>query len=365
MTPRENLLRLYRRQGGCTAPVSFTLCPGLEREFKKRHPDASSYADHFGFPLRGITDPGFSWNFEEMWRIPERKVDWHKFYPEGFSHEVKFDGWGIAHESNPNSQHMTYMHNPLKNFDSIAQFEDYPWPDFKGMDWSFIKPIVNGYHARGLAVADVSECTIWETAWYLRSMDNLFVEMATDDDKAVWLLDKITDFSCFRARKFAEAGVDILDLGDDIGMQSTPMMSMEMYRTWLKPRLAKVISAARAVNPDIIVFYHSCGFCKPFINDLIEAGVDVLNPVQPECPGMEFNEIFAEFGGRISFNGTIGTQKLMPFGKPEEVRSEVLKNLEIAGDKGGLFCCPTHMLEPEVPWTNIEAYVAACREYRG
>ena len=75
-------------------------------------------------------------------------------------------------------------------------------------------------------------------------------------------------------------------------------------------------------------------------------------------------EIFEKYQGRISFNGTIGTQRLMPFGTPEEIRAEVWKNLDIAGEKGGLFCCPTHVLEPEVPWENIEAYVAACKEYR-
>ena len=125
--------------------------------------------------------------------------------------------------------------------------------------------------------------------------------------------------------------------------------------------MAKIIAAAKEVKPDILISYHSCGFCKPFINDLIDAGVDILNPVQPEC--MDFKELFAAFGGRISFNGTIGTQQLMPHGTPEQVKAEVKRNLEIAGEKGGLFCCPTHMLEPEVPWENIEAYVEACRAF--
>lgn len=116
-------------------------------------------------------------------------------------------------------------------------------------------------------------------------------------------------------------------------MQDSPMMSTEMYQQWLKPRLAKVIAAAKEVKPDILISYHSCGFCKPFINDLIDAGVDILNPVQPEC--MDFNEIFAEFGGRISFNGTIGTQQLMPHGTPEEVKAEVHKNrFELINNNG-------------------------------
>ena len=98
------------------------------------------------------------------------------------------------------------------------------------------------------------------------------------------------------------------------------------------------------------------------IPHLIDAGVDVLNPIQSEC--MDFEEIYRKYGDRISFHGTIGTQTVMPFGTPEEVKAEVWKNLDIAGEKGGLMVAPTHMLEPEVPMENILAYVEACREYK-
>jgi uroporphyrinogen decarboxylase len=100
----------------------------------------------------------------------------------------------------------------------------------------------------------------------------------------------------------------------------------------------------------------------PLIGDFIEAGIDVLSPVQPEC--MDFAELHKAFGDRVSFSGTIGTQTTMPFGTPEQVRELTFKNLDIAGEKGGLLCCPTHFLEPEVPWENIEAYLQACRDYK-
>ena len=164
-----------------------------------------------------------------------------------------------------------------------------------------------------------------------------------------------------RAKLYAQADVDILFLGDDIGMQQTIMMSEEMYTTWIKPRLKKIIGAAKAVRPDLLVFYHSCGYIEPFIPHLIEVGVDVLNPIQPEC--MDVEKIFREYGDRLSFHGTIGTQSVMPFGTPEEVRANVKRNLDLAGDKSGLFVAPTHLLEPAVPWENIRAYVEACQNY--
>ena len=150
--------------------------------------------------------------------------------------------------------------------------------------------------------------------------------------------------------------------GDDIGMQQTIMMSEELYCRWLKPRLTRLVDMVKAINPDILVFYHSCGFIEPFIPHLIEAGIDVLNPIQSEC--MDFKEICRQYGDRISFHGTIGTQTVMPHGTPEEVKKAVWENLDAAGEKGGLFVAPTHILEPEVPLENILAYVEACRNYR-
>ena len=132
------------------------------------------------------------------------------------------------------------------------------------------------------------------------------------------------------------------------------------YVEWIKPRLAKVIQRAKEIKPDIIVFYHSCGYVEPLIPHLIEAGIDVLNPVQPEC--MDFEEIFKKYGDKVAFHGTIGTQSTMPFGTPEDVKAAVKRNLDIAGPKGGLLVAPTHLLEPEVPLDNVVAYVEACRD---
>ncbi len=127
MTPRDNLLGLYRREGFGSVPAGFILCDSLELEFGKRYPEAESYQDHFNFPYRIIVDPGFSWNFDNLDMIVEQtKVDWHKFYPEGFVYDVKFDGWGIAHEDNPNSMHMTQMHHPMKNFTTLDEMKAYP-----------------------------------------------------------------------------------------------------------------------------------------------------------------------------------------------------------------------------------------------
>ena len=123
-----------------------------------------------------------------------------------------------------------------------------------------------------------------------------------------------------------------------------------------------MIAAGRQVKPDLLIFYHSCGYVLPFIDELIEIGVDILNPVQPEC--MDFAEVHAKFGSRLSFWSTIGTQSTLPFGTPAQVKEVVERNLRLCGTKGGIVIGPTHMVEPEVPWENLVAMKEACEQFR-
>jgi uroporphyrinogen decarboxylase len=353
MTPRENLLSLFRRQGYESAPPCFSLCPSLIEVFREKTGSAHSYADYFGFPWQSAPAP----------RLPDHAppVDWAGYFNEPLFPGTTFSLWGVAHEPGGKAaKHMTRMRHPMAQFDSLEQFKSYPFPDFINADYSHLAEGIAEIHAKDLASTFVMGDMIWEAAWYMRGMNELMVDMAMDDEKAVFLLDKVTDLACFRAARYAEAGLDVLHTGDDVGMQSTMMMAPEFWRAWLKPRMSKVIRAAKNIRPEILFSYHSCGFIEPIIEDLIEIGVDILNPVQPEC--MEFSEVHASYGDRLSFWGTIGTQTTMPFGTPEDVASRVRHNLRIAGSQGGLFCTPTHLLEPEVPWANIVAYVKACRE---
>ena len=136
-------------------------------------------------------------------------------------------------------------------------------------------------------------------------------------------------------------------------------MDKELWRKWLKPRLKRGIDSAKSINPDVLCYYHSDGDISDIIEDLIEIGVDILNPIQPEC--MDPVAVKERYGSRVNLWGTIGTQTTMPFGTPKEVRREVRRMIEDAGRDGGLVIAPTHVLEPEVPFENIEAYVEAVK----
>jgi uroporphyrinogen decarboxylase len=167
--------------------------------------------------------------------------------------------------------------------------------------------------------------------------------------------------SAYRARRFATAGVDVIHIGDDIGMQDRMLMSPAAWRQWLKPRLARVIAAAREVKPDVVFFYHSDGFIEPVIAELSEIGVDALNPVQPEC--MDPAAIKRQYGDRLAFWGTVGIQHTLPFGTPEQVAAEVKLRIDTVGKGGGLYLSPTHVIAPEVPYENLFAFVRAAQEY--
>ena len=355
-TPRENIISLYRRQGYTFAPVEFSMCHALCQQYKDRAGD-TPMGEYFDYP------EGFAMGRIAAPATRDRgEIDWAQYFDEPLKPGTHFDGDGVAHEPGSQAaQHMTYMRHPMEKFTSLEQFQAYPLAEVSLDNLDEMTAQAKALQAAGKAVIGHMAATVWETSWYLRSMPALMMDMIEEDEKATWLLDNVTARACQRAEAYARAGVDILAIGDDVGMQESIMMSQPMYQQWIKPRLTRVIDAARAINPDVLVHYHTCGYVEPLIDDLIEAGIDILNPVQPEC--MDFSEIHAKYGDRLSFNGTVGTQTTMPFGTPAEVRETVFRNLEIAGETGGLLCCPTHLLEPEVPFENIEAYVAACKEF--
>lgn len=351
MTNRENYLGIARRQGYEYMPVHFSMCPSLQKRFNEY------LEDHPMFIPEGPSHVG------SLPMICAKPEDFLPYFAEKpLKPGASIDNWGVAHEyGSESAYHMTHMRNPMEAFDSLEQMQAYPFPIFTAVGAEEQKARVEAFHAAGKAVQGGLGCSIWEQAWYLRGMENLFCDMMSEDPMAEFLLDRVTDIAVSQMESLARAGVDSVYFGDDIGMQHTLMMSEDLYCTWLKPLLKRLIDAAKAIKPDIIIIYHSCGYIKEFIPHLIDAGIDVLNPVQPES--MEFREIHREYGERLSFHGTIGTQSVMPFGTPAEVRQKVFENLDIAGKKGGLFVAPTHLLEPDVPIENIAAYIQACAEY--
>ena len=209
-------------------------------------------------------------------------------------------------------------------------------------------------------VVGVTPTTIFECAWALRGYEQLLIDMATDPGRANCVL----DFPFFYHKSVTQAlvrmGVDMIWLGDDVGGQASMLMSPKMWRTYLKPRMAELIGSLRAINPQIKIAYHTDGVVYPIIPELIEIGVDVLNPIQPMA--MDPIKLKNDFGDVLCFWGSMDIQRTLPYGTPEEVRDEVLLRLRTIGRGGGLLIGPTHNLQLDTPLENFWAMIHTIRQ---
>ncbi|MDR0353066.1 MAG: uroporphyrinogen decarboxylase family protein [Opitutaceae bacterium] len=260
--------------------------------------------------------------------------------------------------------HLREKFYPLAGVTSLDELRAFPWPDLDAtLDAGALAEEVAAIHAAGKVAVCHMEMTVFEAAWYRRGMDVLFADLIEGNEIGAWLLDWFTDYSARRAKLVALAGVDVVGLGDDIGTQRGMMMSLPFWREHLKPRLKRVIDTLRAhQRAPLWVRYHSDGDIRPAIDDLVEIGVDILNPMQPEC--MPVTETIDAHRHHLAFWGMIGTQTTMPFGTPADVRAALAECARLARAGAGVIVAPTHVLEPDVPWENIAALTAAIRDER-
>lgn len=209
-------------------------------------------------------------------------------------------------------------------------------------------------------IVGVVPTTIFECAWALRGYERLLMDMASEPELANCILDIPFRYHLAVTQHLAQRGVDMIWLGDDVGGQTSMLMSPKMWRTYLKPRMAELIAALRAINPRVKIAYHTDGVVTPIIPELIEIGVDILNPIQPRA--MDPARLKDEFGGRLCFWGSMDLQQTLPFGTPQEVREEVLLRLRTIGRNGGLLIGPTHNLQLDTPLENFWAMIDTIRQ---
>jgi len=209
-------------------------------------------------------------------------------------------------------------------------------------------------------IVGVTVTTIFECAWALRGMDRLLMDFNLHPDLAEAILEIPYRFHLAAAKKLVSMGVDMIWIGDDVGAQSAMMISPACWRKFLKPRLATFIAEIKALNPALKVAYHSDGTIYPIIPELIEIGVDILNPIQPAC--MDPEKLKREYGDRLSFWGSLDEQHTLPFGTPADMEREVLTRLKTLGRQGGLIVGPTHFVQLDTPLENFWAMVRAITE---
>jgi uroporphyrinogen decarboxylase len=255
--------------------------------------------------------------------------------------------------------------NPLEAAATLQDLERFPFPDVKGTYVSeSLAHQVEVIHALGLAAAGNLPHLggeMFEAAWRLRGFENFMLDLVERKDMAHFLLDRLADLACRNAAALARAGVDVLALDDDVGMPGSMMISPATWREFFRPRLTRIIEAAHAARPGVRIAYHSDGYIEPILDDLVDLGVNALNPVQPEY--MDAIRIRRRFGPRLALWGTVGRQTTFAFADPDEIRTEVRERIETLGP-AGLVLSPAYDIdEPDVPWANVAAFLDAGREW--
>ncbi len=206
-------------------------------------------------------------------------------------------------------------------------------------------------------IVGVTVCTVFETAWALRGYARTLADFAENPELLERLFEIPFSYHLAAAKHLVETGVDMIWVGDDVGGQSGMVISPAAWRRHLKPRLARFIAELKALRPGLVVAYHSDGNITPIIPELIDIGLDVLNPIQPAC--MDPAELKRRYGRQLAFWGSIDEQRTMPFGTPAEVRAEALQRIAAVGYDGGLILGPTHHVQLDTPMENLRALVQA------
>jgi len=251
--------------------------------------------------------------------------------------------------------------NPLARARTLDDLRDFPFPDVSNPYATLgLKRQVVALHERGIAAGGNLPHLggeLFEAAWRLRGLENFLLDLVQRPEWADYLLDRLSELACRNAVALADAGVDVLALDDDVGMPGSMMMSPGAWRRFFKPRLSSIIDAARAKKPDLRVLFHSDGYFVPIIDDLIEIGVQAINPIQPDH--MDAGAIRRRYGPSLALWGTVGFQTTFSFSSPAQIQAEVRHRIDTLG-RAGLILCPAYDIdEPDIPRENVTAFLEA------
>ena len=278
------------------------------------------------------------------------------------SADCRIDDWGVTWRRAPGSLYFDVCDWPLRHA-TLDDLERYPWPDLTPPGR------FDGLAQRAKAIQDAGYATVLlsgigflERASMLRGLDTMLMDMVADEEFFSALIGKLNDLMCSYARQLlSEVGpyTDVIITSDDLGMTRGPLLSPQTYRRLIKPQQARLFGVIREQLAGKL-FYHSCGDVVTLLGDLIDVGVELLNPVQVSAGAMgDTARLKREFGKRLSFCGAIDTRWVLPSGTPDDVRREVRQRIRDLAPGGGYVAASVHCIQPDVPPENI---VAMCQE---
>jgi uroporphyrinogen decarboxylase len=266
------------------------------------------------------------------------------------------DEWGCGWDT---SQDLLYCHSPLSDWDALA---GYPFPDPEAPGYlDYAESLIRRGYGRDHIVTGYHFCTLFERAYILRGFENFLMDLALEPERVEALLDTITDFHVALAKRYLRVGVNCGRTVDDYGSQTALLMSPDTWRKFFKPRLARIHAVYREAGLPVI--HHSCGNVLDIVPDLIEIGVNVLNPIQPKA--LDLRRLRDLYGASLTFFGGICNQETLPLGTPEEVEASVLETVGLLGGHGRYVIAPSNGIGKDVPLANVDAFYRAAVKGRG
>ncbi len=274
--------------------------------------------------------------------------------------EEYYDDWGCKWKyfSNSSGRYPEIVQRPLSDKSLISSYS-IPDPD-DPVQYEASARTIQKYGKENWIFGCIA-CTIFECAWGLRGLSELLLDMIEDKDFVHLLMDKVMEFPLTAGKKLIDMGVDMLWTGDDIGMQTGMMISPSQWREFLKPRYAKLFSEFKKADPEIILAYHSDGNCEEILDEMVEIGLNVINPIQPLC--MDPKRIKRRYGKKLSIWGAVDIQQLMPFGTPSQIGSSIKELINDCAPGGGFIIGPSHNIQSETSIGNIISFYDSVRKY--
>lgn len=387
-SPRERVLTALRHEQPDRVPVDFLASPEIwHRLTEAIRPEVaavgqSDYFDpvweailrHFEVDCRVLSYDQF---FEppasllrdgatvEWWAALSRSTP-NRMWRQRLPSEDYYDLWShhIRLVRNQTGQYEEFATWPLQAATSIVDLQNHPWPEPDWWDFSPIPGIMaqldthQEYHIR------FRIGSVFEIAWQLRGMQEFLMDLALNPAIPKYIMARLTDIYVENARRVLEAAGDRLDMVyfyDDVATQNSLMVSKKMWRDYIKPCHARIIEVAQKYNKPVM--YHCDGALYPLLPEMIELGVDVLNPVQADAKGMDPATLKSEFGDKLSFHGGIDIIQTLPRGTVEDVKNEVTERIRILGANGGYIMASSHHIQSDTPLENVFAMYDLSNRY--
>ncbi len=351
MTSHERVLTCFNRQEPDRVPIDYDANPGIDLRLKQHFGLAAD--DHDGL-LQALN--------VDFRRVGARFVG-PKKHADIPGRQV--DEWGIhrrwvEHES---GGYWDYCDFPLQNA-TLEEIEAWPLPSPDDWDYSQIAARCKQYEGYAIVAGSAGTACIMNTAGFWRTMEQVFIDLATDDPAGLRLIDRFLDVQYECMVRTLEAGrglYSIMWMGEDLGTQHSPMISMALFRKHIRPRQQRFVDLARSFGLHVVL--HTCGSSSWTYDDYAEMGVTVVDTLQPEAKDMSPRYLKQRFGHKLAFHGCISTAGKVAFGTVEETIADVRQTLEIMMPGGGYALAPTHQLQDNSPTENVVAMYEAALRY--